>query len=345
MKNSIEESGQCRGNYHMKSIRILGTGSYVPPKILKNSQFDEMGLETNDEWIVQRTGISERRIADQDVTTSDLALEASLKALDMAGMDAKELDLIILGTITPDTCCPAGANWLQAKLDAPQAVNFDVTAACSGFIYAINVASQYLHSGYFRNSLVIGAEVMSRTLNWKDRSSCILWGDGAGAAVLSTGNKGHKILSSHIHTDGANGQDLLLPGGGSKTTPISHESVDNGAHNLQLIEANASFRVAVRRFVESIKEAADHNKVDVKDIDWFIPHQANLRMFQAMAKSLKLSMKKFYVTLDKYGNSSSASCAIALDEAVRDGSIKEGDLVCMPVFGGGLTWGSALIKW
>ncbi|MFC1868891.1 beta-ketoacyl-ACP synthase III [Thermodesulfobacteriota bacterium] len=329
----------------MKSIRILGTGSYVPPQILENSDFEEMGLDTTDEWIVQRTGIKERRIAERDVTTSDLALEASLKALDMAGMGAKDLDLIILGTITPDTCCPSCSNWLQAKLNAPQAINFDVTAACSGFIYAINVATQYLNTGYCKNALVLGAEVMSRTLNWKDRSSCILWGDGAGAAVLTRDNKGHEILSSHIHTDGANGQDLLLPGGGSKTTPISHESVDNGNHYLQLIEANVSFRVAVRHFVESIKEAADFNNVDVEDINWFIPHQANLRMFQSMAKSLKIPIKKFYVTLDKYGNSSSASCAIALDEAVRDGSIKEGDLICMPVFGGGLTWGSVLIKW
>jgi 3-oxoacyl-[acyl-carrier-protein] synthase-3 len=162
---------------------------------------------------------------------------------------------------------------------------------------------------------------------------------------LTLGEDGHEILSTHIHTDGANGQDLLLPGGGSKTTPISHESVDKGLHFLNMIEANISFRVAVRHFVDSIKEAASYNDVAVEDIDWFIPHQANLRMFQSMAKSLKISMDKFYVTLNKYGNISSASCAIAFDEAVRDGSVKEGDLICLPVFGGGLTWGSALIRW
>lgn len=329
----------------MNSIRILGTGSYVPPKVLNNFDLQKMGLNTTDEWIAQRTGVRERRMADPDVTTSDLSLEASLQALDMAGLTARDLDLIIVGTITPDTCCPSAANWLQAKLDAPQAVTFDVTAACSGFIFSINVATQYLLTGACKHVLVVGAEIMTRTLNWKDRKTCILWGDGAGAAVLTSGTEGHQILSSHIHTDGFNGRDLLLPGGGSRTTPITHESVDKGLHTLNMIEANASFRVAVRHFVESIKEVAKHNSVSVQDIDWFIPHQANLRMFQSMAKSLKVPMDRFYVTLHKYGNISSASCAIALNEAVRDGSIQEGNLICMPVFGGGLTWGSALIRW
>lgn len=329
----------------MNGIKILGTGSYVPPKVLTNVDLEKMGLDTTDEWIAQRTGVRERRIAEPDVNTSDLAYEASVKALEMAGLTVADLDLIIVGTITPDTHCPSSANWLQAKLDAPQAITFDVTAACSGFIFGLNVATQYLETGYSTYALVVGAEIMTRTLNWKDRTTCILWGDGAGAAILTKGKGGHEILSTHVHTDGKNGQDLLLPGGGSKTTPISYESVDKGLHTLNMIEANASFRVAVRHFVESIKEAADYNHVAVKDIDWFIPHQANLRMFQSMAKSLKVSMDKFYVTLDRYGNISSASCAIAFDEAVRDGSIQKGHLVCLPVFGGGLTWGSALIKW
>jgi 3-oxoacyl-[acyl-carrier-protein] synthase-3 len=298
----------------MTSIRILGTGSYVPPKRLTNFDLEKMGLDTSDEWIVQRTGVKERRVADPDVNTSDLGYEASLKALEMAGMSAKDLDLIMVATITPDTCCPSAANWLQAKLDAPQAVTFDVTAACSGFIFGLNVATQYLNTGYCHNILVVASEVMTRTLDYKDRSTCILWGDGAGAAILNKSEGNHKVLSTHIHSDGKNGQDLLMPGGGSMTTPISHESVDKGLHYLNMIEANASFRV-------------------------------NLRMFQSMAKSLKIPMDKFYVTLNKYGNISSASCAISLDEAVRDGSVKEGDLICMPVFGGGLTWGSALIRW
>ncbi|MGD9073818.1 MAG: beta-ketoacyl-ACP synthase III [Desulfobacteraceae bacterium] len=329
----------------MTSIRILGTGSYVPPKKLTNLDLEKMGLDTTDEWIVQRTGVKERRVADPDVNTSDMGYEASVKALEMAGMSAKDLDLIMVATITPDTCCPAAANWLQAKLNAPQAVGFDVTAACSGFIFGLNLATQYLNTGYFNRILVIASEVMTRTLNYKDRSTCILWGDGAGAAVLNKSEGNHRILSTHIHSDGKNGQDLLMPGGGSMTTPISHESVDKGLHYLNMIEANASFRVAVRHFIDSIKEAAAFNNVAIEEINWFIPHQANLRMFQSMAKTLKISMDKFYVTLNKYGNISSASCAISLDEAVRDGSVKEGDLICMPVFGGGLTWGSALIRW
>jgi 3-oxoacyl-[acyl-carrier-protein] synthase-3 len=323
----------------------LGTGSYVPPKVLSNLDLQKMGLDTTDEWIIQRTGVRERRIAEPDVTAADLGYEASLKALDMAGMTAKDVDLIILATITPDTCCPSGANWLEAKLDAPQAVSFDITAACSGFIFGLSVAEQYLKTGTFKNVLVVASEIMTRTLNWKDRTTCILWGDGAGAAVVAMGSEGPEILSTHIHSDGENGQDLLMPGGGSRTTPISHESVDKGLHALNMIEANNSFRVAVRRFIESIKEAAQFNKVAVEDINWFIPHQANLRMFQSIAKTMKIPFEKFYVTLHKYGNISSASCAIAFDEAVRDGSIKKNDLICLPVFGGGLTWGSALIRW
>jgi 3-oxoacyl-[acyl-carrier-protein] synthase-3 len=329
----------------MESIRILGTGFYVPPKVLTNFDLQKMGLDTTDEWIVQRTGVRERRIADPEVTTSDLAYEASIKALDMASMTSKDLDLIIVATITPDTGCPSAANWLQAKLDAPQAVTFDVTAACSGFIFALNVAEQYLKNRTWKHILVVASEVMTRTLDWTDRTTCILWGDGAGAAVLTLGEEGHEILSTHIHTDGKNGQDLLMPGGGSKTTPISHESVDKKLHTLNMIEANASFRVAVRHFIESIKEAARFNNVEVEDINWFIPHQANMRMFLSIAKTLKIPMEKWYLTLHKYGNISSASCAISLAEAVEVGSIMKGDLICLPVFGGGLTWGSALIKW
>jgi len=329
----------------MDSIRILGTGSYLPPTVLSNYDLEKSELDTTHEWIVKRTGISERRIAAAEVTTSDLGYEASLKALEMADMKVDDVDLIIVATITPDTCCPSAANWLQAKLDAPRAVTFDVTAACSGFIFALNVAEQYLKNQTYKTVLVVAAEVMSRTLNWKDRSTCILWGDGAGAAVLTRADAGHELLSTHLHTDGANGRDLLLPGGGSKTTPISHESVDRGLHYLNMIEANLSFRAAVRGFMDGIKEAAEFNRVPVEDIDWFIPHQANIRMFQHIAKSMNIPFEKFYLTLQKYGNISSASCAISLDEAVRDGSIQSDELICLPVFGGGLTWGSALIRW
>jgi len=329
----------------MAGIRVLGTGSYVPPKILSNEDIEATGLDTSDEWIVQRTGIKERRVADPDVYTSDLALRAAANSLEMAGLSAQDLDLIVFATVTPDTCCPAAANWLQAKLEAKNAFTFDVTAACSGFVFALNVAEQYLKNGTCRHVLVVAGEVMTRTVDWKDRATCILWGDGAGAAVLTQDESGPEVLSTHIHTDGAAGSDLLLPGGGSKTTPISHESVDKGIHYLKLIEANMTFRVAVRHFIRSIKEGADFNGVAVEDIDWFIPHQANIRMFHSISSSLKIPLEKFYVTIDRYGNISSASCAIALDEAVRDGSIRTGNLVCLPVFGGGLTWGSAMIRW
>ncbi|MFZ1955921.1 MAG: beta-ketoacyl-ACP synthase III [Desulfobacterales bacterium] len=329
----------------MDTIRILGTGSYVPPRVLTNDDLVATGLDTSDEWISKRTGVRERRVAAPDVTASDLGYEAALRALDMAGLTPADLDLIIMATITPDTCCPSAANWLQAKLDASRAVTFDVTAACSGFIFGLNVAEQYLKNKSVRHVLVVASEIMTRTLNWKDRSTCILWGDGAGAALLTLGNEGPEVLSTHIHTDGANGKDLLLPGGGSKTTPICHESVDKGLHTLNMIEASMSFRVAVRYFMEAIKEAAEHNRVAEKDIAWFIPHQANIRMFQYISQSMRIPFEKFYMTLHKYGNISSASCAIALDEAVRDGSIRPQDLVCLPVFGGGLTWGSALIRW
>jgi 3-oxoacyl-[acyl-carrier-protein] synthase III len=329
----------------MDTIRILGTGSYVPPRVLTNQDLFAMGLDTSDEWITKRTGVRERRVAAPEVTASDLGFEAAVRALDMAGLTPADLDLIIMATITPDTCCPSAANWLQAKLDAPRAVTFDVTAACSGFIFGLNVAEQYLKNKTVKHVLVVASEIMTRTLNWKDRSTCILWGDGAGAALLTLGSGGPEILSTHIHTDGANGQDLLLPGGGSKTTPICHESVDKGLHTLNMIEASMSFRVAVRYFTDAIKEAADHNRVSEKDITWFIPHQANIRMFQYISQSMKIPFEKFYMTLQKYGNISSASCAIALDEAVRDASIRSQDLVCLPVFGGGLTWGSALIRW
>jgi 3-oxoacyl-[acyl-carrier-protein] synthase-3 len=329
----------------METVRISGTGAYLPPKILKNADLQAMGLDTTDEWITKRTGVKERRIADAHLSASDLAFEASRRALGTANLSAAEIDMIIFATITPDTCCPSASNWLQAKLGAAKAVTFDITAACSGFIFALNVAEQYLKNRTCDNILVVASEVMSRTLNWTDRTTCILWGDGAGAAVLTRDDAGPELLSTHIHTDGAKGQDLLLPGGGSKTTPISHESVERGLHFLNMREAKYSFRVAVTYFMEAISEAARHHQIDINDIAWFIPHQANIRMFQHIAKTMKISFNKFYLTIHKYGNISSASCAIALDEAVRDGSIRKNDIICLPVFGGGLTWGSALIRW
>jgi 3-oxoacyl-[acyl-carrier-protein] synthase III len=339
-----------------KRIAILGTGSFLPEKILSN--FDlEKTLNTNDEWIYKRTGIKQRRIADPDVNASDLAKGASLRALEMAGLAPSDLDLIIMTTMTPDTACPAGANWLESKLGATGAVSFDVTAACCGFVFGLSVAEQYLKAGTYKTALVASVEIMSRTLDWSDRESCILWGDGAGSAVLravdntgegqGAGNGGdiRELLSTHIHTDGAGGENLLLPGGGSKTTPISHESVDKKLHSLKLIRANESVRVAVKRFVEATEEAASFNGVSLADVKWIIPHQANARILQQVAKRLDIPFERVYLTIEKYGNISSASMAIAFDEAVRSGAIQKGDYIILTGFGGGLTWGSSLIRW
>jgi 3-oxoacyl-[acyl-carrier-protein] synthase-3 len=336
---------------------MLGTGSFLPERVLTNFDLEKI-LNTNDEWIHKRTGIKERRIAAPNVNASDLAKEASLRAMEMAGISVGEIDLIIMTTMTPDTACPSGANWLEAKLGAKRAVSFDVTAACSGFIFGLSVAEQYLKAGTYQTALVASVEIMSRTLDWTDRESCILWGDGAGAAVLrgydsssqnhplgENGREIGEVLSVHIHTDGANGENLLLPGGGSKTTPISYESVDRKLHTLRMIKANESVRSAVKRFAEAAEEAASFNGVQIRDVEWIIPHQANLRMLQQVAKRLSVPIEKVYLTIERYGNISSATIPIALDEAVRNGSIRRGHLVILTAFGGGLTWASSLIRW
>jgi 3-oxoacyl-[acyl-carrier-protein] synthase-3 len=331
----------------MKRIAIMGTGSYVPGRVLSNFDLEKI-LETSDEWISKRTGVRERRIATTDEYASDMGREASLRAMEMAGISAMDVELIVLCTMTPDTACPSGANWLEAALGAENAVSFDVVAACSGFIFGLSVAEQYLKAGTFRNALVVASEVMSRTLDWTDRESCILWGDGAGAMMLTAiedDYEGSEILSIHIHTDGKNGQNLLLPGGGSKTTPISHTSVDQNRHTLRMIRAADSVRVAVKYFAEAAEEAIRHNGCTFDDVKVIIPHQANLRILQQMAKRLKVPMEKVYLTVEKYGNISSSTVPIALDEAVRDRTITKGDLVVLTAFGGGLTWASSLIRW
>jgi 3-oxoacyl-[acyl-carrier-protein] synthase-3 len=328
----------------MGSVRIAGTGSYVPETVLTNRDLEKI-VDTTDEWIVQRTGIRERRIADDHVNTSDLAREASLKALEAAGMNAEDLDLIIMATITPDTCCPSGSNWLQAKLGAKNAVAFDVTAACTGFIFALSSAEQYLKNRQYNNALVVASELISRTVDWKDRTSCILWGDAAGAVVLDKSTEGPELLSTHIHSDGSAGANLLLPGGGSSTTPISQVSVEEGLHYLRLIDANKTFKLAVKRFAQSCEEAATFNGYTVSDIDLIIPHQANLRIINAFAERLKVPKEKVFVNIDRYGNSSAATVPLGLDQAVRSKRIKTGDKIILVAFGGGLTWGSSFLQW
>jgi 3-oxoacyl-[acyl-carrier-protein] synthase-3 len=328
----------------MKGVGIIGTGSYLPEKVLSNFEMEKF-LDTSDEWIMTRTGIRERRVAKDNEAASDLAQVACKRALAAAGMTADAIELIVMGTITPDTHCPAGANWLEAKLGAKHAVSFDVTAACTGFIFALSVAEQYIKTGVYRNALVVASEIMTRTLDWTDRETCILWGDGAGAVVIAEVEDGRGILSTHLHSDGAGGDNLLMPGGGSKTTPISYKSVDKKMHILNMIGANQSFKVAIRRFTEVCEEALAYNNVTLDDIRIIIPHQANLRILQGLAKQLDISMDKIYVNIERYGNISSATVPIALDEAVKEGTIQPGDLVLLAAFGGGLTWGSSLIRW
>jgi 3-oxoacyl-[acyl-carrier-protein] synthase III len=328
----------------MKKISIVGTGSYLPEKVMTNFDIERF-LDTSDEWIYTRTGIKERRVAEKHLATSDLCKFACERAMRAANVRADDIDLVVLATITPDTHCPAGANWLEGKLKCHNAVSFDVTAACSGFIFALHLADKLIQSGANKTALVVAGEIMTRVVDWNERESCVLWGDGAGAVVVTESKHGHEVLSTHIHTDGAAGDTLLMPGGGSRTTPISHESVDAGLHFLKMIEANKSFKMAVNKFAGASKEAAMANGYDIRDVKLIIPHQANLRILQGMAKRLAVPMDKIYTTIGKYGNISSATVPIALDEAARSDKLKKGDLVVLSAFGGGFTWGSSLIRW
>jgi 3-oxoacyl-[acyl-carrier-protein] synthase-3 len=328
----------------MTRIFIEGTGAYLPESVLSNHDVAEFA-DISAEWIKTRTGIETRRRALPDQAASDLAREASIRAMKTAGVRSEDLDLIIMASITPDTHCPAGANWLEAKLGASKAVSFDITAACSGFIFALAVAEKFMKAGGNDSVLVVASEIMTRVQDWTDRANCILWGDGAGAAILSTKPGGHEIIATHLHTDGAGGKTLLMPGGGSATTPISHESVNQKRHTLKMIRGNESFRVAVIRFAEACEEAVTSAGLSLADVKMIIPHQANLRIIQAFARKLKFPMEKIFVTIEKYGNISSATVPIALDEAARSGRLETGDWVLLVAFGGGLTWGSALVRW
>jgi 3-oxoacyl-[acyl-carrier-protein] synthase-3 len=328
----------------MTRVFIKGTGSYVPEGIISNRDVAKLaGISA--EWIKTRTGVETRRRALPNQAASDLAFEASIKAMEEANIRPNELDLIVMASITPDTHCPAGANWLEAKLDASKAISFDITAACSGFIFALTVADKFMKAGENDHVLVAASEVMTRVQDWTDRLNCILWGDGAGAVVLSTEPDGHEIIATHLHTDGARGKTLLMPGGGSSTTPISHDSVDQKKHTLKMIRGNESFRVAVIRFAEACEEAVVSEGLSLSDIKMIIPHQANLRIIQAFAKRLKFPEERVFVNIEKYGNISSATVPIALDEAAHSGKLETGDWVLLVAFGGGLTWGSTLVRW
>jgi 3-oxoacyl-[acyl-carrier-protein] synthase-3 len=317
----------------MTYSRIAGTGSYLPEYILTNAEL-ETRIDTTDEWIVTRTGIRERHIAAEDELTSDLAMRASQQAIAAAGIQVSDIDLIIVATTTPDKTFPSTACILQNKLGIAGCPAFDIQAVCSGFVYALTTADQFVRAGSAKCVLVVGAETFSRITDWNDRSNCILWGDGAGAVILQASDT-PGIMSSHLHADGKYVNMLHVPSGISQKT---------GGKTV-VMEGNPVFKMAVNTLDQIVDETLEANGIEKSDIDWLVPHQANIRIIQATAKKLGMSMDRVVVTVDKHGNTSAASIPLALDVAVRDGRIQRGETVLMEAFGGGFTWGSILVKY
>ncbi len=324
-----------------RTVSIIGTGSYVPEKVLTNHDLEKI-VDTTDEWIHSRTGMRERHIAADDQATSDLAAEAAQTALVDAGISADEIDLLVVATLSPDMFFPSTACFVQEKIGAKNAFCYDLGAACSGFLYALDNVKNQIASGAVKTALVIGAEKMSTFIDWEDRSTCILFGDGAGAAVLQAGGEGRGIMKSVMGSDGSLADLLWTPGGGSRN-PASHEMIDQRQHYLKM-QGRDVFKHAVIRMTEAVTQALDKNGVSSDDIKCFIPHQANIRIIDSIAKRLNI-VGRVYTNVEKYANTSSAALAIALDEAVKDGTIQKGDLVAMTVFGGGFTWGANVLEW
>ncbi|MDP2834407.1 MAG: beta-ketoacyl-ACP synthase III [Pseudomonadota bacterium] len=319
----------------MSNARIIGTGSYLPAYVLTNEEL-ETRLETTSEWIIERTGIRERHIVEEGELTSDLALIAAERAIEAAGIDESEIELIVVATTTPDRVFPSTACILQSKLGITNGCPaFDVQAVCSGFIYAMSVADQFIRSGQVKTALVVGAETLSRITDWNDRGNCILWGDGAGAVVLRASEE-PGIINTHLHADGRY-QDLLFVDGGV--------SLKKEGECYMRMSGNAVFKMAVKTLDAIVDETLAANGLVKTDIDWLVPHQANIRIIQATAKKLGMSMDNVVVTVDHHGNTSAASVPLAFDTAVRDGRIKPGELVLMEAFGGGFTWGSVLLRY
>lgn len=324
-------------------VCIAGTGSYVPEKILTNAELAER-VDTSDEWILSRTGIRERRIAADDEFTSHLATKAAERALEQAGLAAADVELIIVATITPDTLTPATACYVQKNLGAHQAVAFDISAACSGFLYAMKISKRLISSGAFRNALIIGAEKLSAVTNWEDRTTCVLFGDGAGAAVLQAAEPGEgAILATEMGTDGNLTHLLNIPGGGI-ACPITSANAGDHLFSLTMMGKEV-FKHAVNRMKEASEKVIERANLRAEDIACVIPHQANLRIIDAIADRLAVPNERVFVNLDKYGNTSAAAVAIALDEAHREGAFKRGDNIVLVVFGAGLTWAAAAIRW
>ena len=306
---------------------ILGTGSYVPERVLSNADLEKM-VDTSDQWIRERTGISERRVAKPGEATSHLSIHAANQALEAAGVSAEEIDLIIVTTLTPDTMCPAAACWLQSHIGAHRAAAFDLNAACTGLSSMVfKRQTAYIRSGMMKKVLLVSADVMTRVTNWEDRGTCVLWGDGAGAVVVGASENGTRgVMDSRVYSDGNAGELILVPGGGSKFAPFTAEDVHNKEHLLQM-KGQETFKTAVRYFLEVCKETLERSGLTLDDVDVFIPHQANLRIIEAVAKRLELSMDKVIVTINKYGNMSAATIPVALDESVREGKI-EAEIMC-----------------
>lgn len=321
--------------------RIAGTGSYVPERVLTNADL-ERTIATSDSWIVERTGIRERRIAAPGETCSDLGTRAAERALEAAGVSPADLDLILVATCTGDAPLPSTACLIQRRLGAVRAAACDLSAACCGFVYALGVGDAYVRTGS-RHVLVIGAEVMSMLMDWTDRGTCILFGDGAGAVVLSPSEGERGILSSHLHSDGNLWDLICVPGGGSRIPP-SEKMLAEGLQYMKM-KGNETFKVAVKTLEEAAREALSANHLEVGDLDLYVPHQANLRIIKAVAERLGLPMEKVVLNMDRYGNTSAASIPLALDEAVREGRVRNGSLVMIEAFGSGLTWASAVIRW
>lgn len=319
----------------MTYSKILGTGSYLPEKVLTNHDLEKM-VNTSHDWIVDRTGIEQRHIAADHETAASMAEIAALKAIKAAGIEATEIGLIVLGTATPDRTFPSTACLLQHRLGITEGAAFDVVAACSGFIYAMSVADQYIRAGTNKKVLVVGSEVLSRITDWTDRNSCVLFADGAGAIVLGASEE-PGILSTHIHSDGKYA-DLL-----SCSNPVNNQAEYLAPYIT--MKGNEVFRVAVKTLSRIVDETLEANNLQKSDVDWLITHQANIRIIQATAKKLNMPMEQVVVTVNKHGNTSSASIPLALDIAIRDGRVKRGQTIIMGAFGGGFTWGSALIKY
>jgi 3-oxoacyl-[acyl-carrier-protein] synthase-3 len=327
----------------LRPVAITGTGKYVPEKVLTNQDLQRI-VDTSDEWITERTGIKRRRIAAPDEATSDLAIKAANEALKNAGVAASDLDLIIVATFTPDMFFPSTACLVQKALGAAKATCFDISAACSGFLYGLDIARNAIASSSAENVLVIGADKVSGVIDWTDRNTCVLFGDGAGAAVLQpAGNGAGEILSVYSGSNGSLDEILNVPGGGSRL-PLTSENVDSKLNTMKMAGREV-YRHAVQSMMSASKEAIERAGLTVDDIECFIPHQANLRIIETIAAKLHVPMDRFFVNLNEYGNTSAAAVAIALDEAQRSGRIKRGDHILMVVFGGGLTWASAVVRW